>query len=77
MTAPAEPDYELQATPSGAEGSQPESNDGRPPLIGVRHISKGFGPIAALNDVSLDIIPGEIRGICGEKAPVRVRWSRF
>jgi ribose transport system ATP-binding protein/rhamnose transport system ATP-binding protein len=34
--------------------------------LGVRHISKSFGPIAALKDVSLDIGAGEIRGICGE-----------
>lgn len=66
MTAAAEPDHELRGKPSGAEGSQPERDGGRPPLIGVRHISKSFGPIAALNDVSLDIFPGEIRGICGE-----------
>jgi len=35
-------------------------------VLGVRNISKSFGPIAALKKVSLDIEPGEIRGICGE-----------
>src|ERR1700678_4482575 len=35
-------------------------------VVGVRHIWKSFGPIAALKDVSLEIGPGEIRGICGE-----------
>jgi ABC-type sugar transport system ATPase subunit len=29
-------------------------------------VSKSFGSIAALKNVSLDIAPGEIRGICGE-----------
>jgi ABC-type sugar transport system ATPase subunit len=35
-------------------------------VLGVRHLSKSFGPVAALRNVSLDISPGEIRGICGE-----------
>ena len=35
-------------------------------IVGVRQIYKSFGPIAALKDISLDIGPGEIRGICGE-----------
>ena len=36
------------------------------PIVGVRHISKAFGPIVALKNVSLDVGAGEIRGICGE-----------
>jgi ABC-type sugar transport system ATPase subunit len=36
------------------------------PVLSVANLSKSFGPIAALRDVSLDIAPGEIRGICGE-----------
>ena len=35
-------------------------------IVGVRHLSKSFGAIAALKDISLDIAPGEIRAICGE-----------
>ena len=35
-------------------------------LVGTRNLSKSFGAIAALNEVSLDIAPGEIRAICGE-----------
>ena len=60
------------AEPAGAEAAG-QSEDGAapaisvgPPIIGVRHIWKSFGPIAALKDVSLDIGPAEIRGICGE-----------
>src|ERR1700722_15098626 len=36
------------------------------PIVGVRNISKTFGPIAALKNVSLEVNAGEIRGICGE-----------
>jgi ABC-type sugar transport system ATPase subunit len=36
------------------------------PIVGVRNISKTFGPIAALKNVSLEVSAGEIRGICGE-----------
>ena len=39
---------------------------GTPSVVSVRHISKSFGPIVALKDVSLGVGPGEIRGICGE-----------
>ncbi|MDB5406102.1 MAG: sugar transporter ATP-binding protein [Rhodospirillales bacterium] len=35
-------------------------------MLSVANLSKSFGPIAALRDVSLDIAAGEIRGICGE-----------
>ena len=35
-------------------------------VISIRHLSKSFGPVAALKDVSLDVRPGEILGICGE-----------
>src|SRR5882724_10158118 len=35
-------------------------------LIGARNLSKSFGAVVALKDVSLDIAAGEIRAICGE-----------
>lgn len=36
------------------------------PLIAVRGIDKQFPGTRALNDVSLDVFPGEIHAICGE-----------
>jgi ribose transport system ATP-binding protein/rhamnose transport system ATP-binding protein len=36
------------------------------PVLSVRHLSKSFGSIVALTDVSLDIAAGEIHAICGE-----------
>jgi ribose transport system ATP-binding protein len=35
-------------------------------LLELRHISKSFGPIRALNDVSLEFRAGEIHGLIGE-----------
>jgi len=35
-------------------------------VLGVSHLGKRFGAVAALSDVSLDIRPGEVRAICGE-----------
>ena len=32
----------------------------------VRHLTKLFGPVAALADVSLAVRPGEIHGLLGE-----------
>jgi len=46
---------------AGAAASAPAAA-----VLSVGNLSKSFGPIAALRDVSLDIAAGEIRGICGE-----------
>src|SRR5262245_64629650 len=35
-------------------------------ILGVRELTKSFGAITALKNVSLDFAPGEIRAICGE-----------
>jgi ABC-type sugar transport system ATPase subunit len=58
---------EPAAPPAAAAGDAPaKETESAAPIVGVRRLSKSFGPIAALKDVSLDIGPGEIRGICGE-----------
>jgi len=36
------------------------------PIISVQKISKRFPGVVALEDVSLDIVPGELHSICGE-----------
>ncbi len=36
------------------------------PLISIRHVTKRFGGVTALADVSLDVQPGELHAICGE-----------
>src|ERR1700684_3942003 len=51
---------------SALGGNGPSAEGATASILGVRHLSKSFGPIAALKDVSLDIGAGEIRGICGE-----------
>ena len=64
MARPAPP-----ARPSGLGiDSSNAGDDEREPrsVLGVRNITKNFGPITALRNVSLDVGPGEIRGICGE-----------
>jgi len=35
-------------------------------ILGVRGLSKSFGAVTALQDVSLDVASGEIRAVCGE-----------
>jgi ABC-type sugar transport system ATPase subunit len=54
----------VDASVHAAEFGEPLSH--AVPLLRVSHLSKSFGPIAALRDVSLNISAGEIRGICGE-----------
>ncbi|MHA7861379.1 multiple monosaccharide ABC transporter ATP-binding protein [Tessaracoccus sp. Y36] len=36
------------------------------PILEMRSIGKAFGPVQALQDVTLTVMPGEIRAICGE-----------
>src|SRR5215217_1642909 len=42
------------------------SSDAAASMLGVRGLTKSFGPITALRDVSLDFRAGEIHAICGE-----------
>ena len=39
---------------------------GQPPALSLRHLSKRFGGAHALNDVSLDVMPGEVLGLLGQ-----------
>jgi simple sugar transport system ATP-binding protein len=36
------------------------------PILTLRRIRKRFGPVAALDDVDLDVVPGEIQAVLGE-----------
>ena len=36
------------------------------PLLSLQHASKAFGAVQALEDVSLDLYPGEVHGLVGE-----------
>lgn len=38
------------------------------PLLSIRNLSKAFGPVQAVNDVNLDIFPGEVIGLVGDNA---------
>ncbi len=35
-------------------------------MLSVRHLVKRFGGLTAVNDVSLDIMPGEVVGLVGD-----------
>ncbi len=39
---------------------------GEPPALSLRRLSKRFGGARALNDVSLDVLPGEVLGLLGQ-----------
>ena len=46
--------------------SQPTSSSSPPPILGVEGVTKEFGAVRALDDVSFSILPGEVRGLIGE-----------
>ncbi|WP_020375815.1 ATP-binding cassette domain-containing protein [Sulfobacillus thermosulfidooxidans] len=48
--------------------STPNQSRTETPLLSLRHLKKSFGPVHAVNDVSLDIYPGEVIGLVGDNA---------
>ena len=44
----------------------PETVSRPEPLLSVRHVVKTFGPVRAVDDVSLDIFPQEVVGLIGD-----------
>src|SRR4051794_18901851 len=64
----------ISTLPVGATGSptalRPEGNhvgiDTKPVLLRLSRISKTFGAVVALTDVSLDVVGGEVHALLGE-----------
>src|ERR1700678_758170 len=61
----------VRAHPTGNSAGMALSADGGlaatpGPVLSAQRLSKRFGGIDALDDVSLDLFPGEIHGVCGE-----------
>ncbi len=52
------------AEPAGSAAAGP-NGETPPPVLEVRGVSKAYGGITAVNDVSFDLVPGEILGIIG------------
>ena len=48
-----------------AASSSPAPATGTVPLVEMRHISKSFGGVRAVDDVTLDLFPGEVVGLLG------------
>jgi ribose transport system ATP-binding protein len=44
----------------------PRRFPGEAPAISIRHLSKRFGSSLVLNDVALDVMPGEVHGLLGQ-----------
>ena len=51
--------------PTGA-GSMTAVDDARAPALELRHISKSFGGVGVLHDVSMRLFPGEVLGLLGD-----------
>ena len=57
-----EPEYRPARSPSGSSVGPA----GEPPIVEVIGISKSFGHIRALSDVTLDLRPGEVHALVGD-----------
>ena len=44
----------------------PDSDNRNLPRLSVRDVSKSFGPVKALTDVSFDVMPGQVVGLLGD-----------
>jgi ABC-type sugar transport system ATPase subunit len=64
---------------SAAHGSGEMAPASSPPqpLLSVRRLSKSFGPVRAVDGVSLDIYPREILGIVGDNAAGKSTFLRM
>ena len=58
-------DEEVGVADIWAEFRQPEGEGGAAPLLSARGLEKSFGALKAVNDVSFDVLPGQIFGIAG------------
>jgi ABC-type sugar transport system ATPase subunit len=47
-------------------GAGPTSDGGQSPVLSVRDVVKTFGPVRAVDGVSVDFYPGEVVGIVGD-----------
>ena len=48
------------------ESSSTRTSGGVPPLLTLRGINKSFGPVHVLQDVSLDVYPGQVTALVGD-----------
>ena len=51
---------------SEVQAHAPEMVSRQEPLLSVQHVVKTFGPVRAVDDVSLDIFPQEVVGLIGD-----------
>lgn len=47
------------------------------PLLQIQRIGKSFGGVQALQDVSFDVLPGEIHALCGENGAGKSTLNRI
>ncbi len=57
---------EQPMTQPTTNGAGPAPTPAGEPMLSVRHMVKRFGGLTAVNDVSLDVSPGEVVGLVGD-----------
>jgi simple sugar transport system ATP-binding protein len=56
----------VEARPSADPEAAGETTTSRRPRLELRHVSKSFGGVHVLRDVSLHVMPGEVVGLLGD-----------
>ena len=54
-----------------AETSVEAAPAASPPLIELEGLTKHYGALVAVDDVSMRVVPGEVRAVIGPTAPAR------
>ena len=57
---------QLSQTPAEVAGRKAPGHQGTAPLLSVEHLVKNFGPVRAVDGVSLDFYEGEVLGLVGD-----------
>ncbi|MEX6428802.1 MAG: ATP-binding cassette domain-containing protein [Ferrimicrobium sp.] len=64
--ADRDPQTQEALTRTETARGQVSRSKGAMPLLSVEHLVKNFGPVRAVNDVSLDLFEGEVVGLVGD-----------
>lgn len=57
---------ESSATPASSASATPSASETRKPMLEVRSVSKYFGSVNALEDISVSVYPGEVTCVLGD-----------
>jgi len=62
----------IGTAPSAAASTAPSASTKPRPAVEITHLRKTYGPLVAVDDVTLSVAEGEIFGILGPNGLIRI-----